>query len=118
MSDTVTMRAGTTKQLNFAVTSNAVAVDITSQSFIFMATNAVKDLDAAALISKSVGSGITITDGAGGLLKVIIVPTDTNTFPLATTNLYATLRFIEGANVYDVWNGVLTVDIGAVQAIA
>lgn len=117
----ITMKRATTKVLNWAVTSDGVAVNISSQTLRFMAKASQKDADVDAIISKSTTSGITITNGPGGLLSMTLNPTDSNDtthFPAGvTTTLYWTLRYIDGANCYDVDSGTLVFEPGAVLAV-
>jgi hypothetical protein len=108
---------GTTKVLPFAVTNNGVPVNIGSTSFYFMAKESPKETDATAKISKSTGSGIVITNAAGGLLEVTINPADTTALPQLNTDLQWMLRWIDGANSYILDGGVMTVKAVTVQAL-
>lgn len=67
---------GEDKTLSFAVVdASAVAVNITGWALEWVLR---RDAGDAALITKTVGSGITITNGAGGLCSVAIADTDTD----------------------------------------
>jgi len=68
---------GETKQLDIAVVDgNDAAVDITGSSFWFTVKRDWLDADADALITKTVGSGITIDDAPNGSAVIDIDPAD------------------------------------------
>lgn len=68
------------------VTSNGAAVDITGAQLFWKVKFNPADPNVA--ISKSVGSGITITDGPGGLATLSLIGTDTADFEGLNTLLF------------------------------
>lgn len=56
--------------------ANGAAVDITAASAIAFGFSAVKD--GPALVTKSLGSGVTIVNGPAGTFSVTLEPADTN----------------------------------------
>jgi hypothetical protein len=75
-----TITKGQTTILESVVyTNNGLATaNLTSASVSFMVKKNVADLDAEALITKSVGSGIVITDAVNGVLQITLNASDTN----------------------------------------
>jgi hypothetical protein len=75
-----TITKGQTTILESVVyTNNGLATaDLTSSSVSFMVKKNVADLDAEALITKTIGSGVTITDAVNGVLQVTLTASDTN----------------------------------------
>lgn len=63
--------------LDFSVTEDSAAKDVTSSAITWRlgATLATVSAD---MLQMSVGSGITITSGAGGLFRVAVPPADTS----------------------------------------
>jgi hypothetical protein len=75
---------GTTRRYQVTVTDEAgLPVNLTGASVYFTVrkTYSTSVDDADAVFQKSVGSGITISDAAGGVLLIVIDPTDTRSFP-------------------------------------
>lgn len=80
--------SGTDKVLQYTVTDSAGAVQIITGWALRWALYAIGDRTTA-LITKTVGAGITITNGAGGILQVAISDDDTNSLTAnARTPLY------------------------------
>lgn len=106
----LTMKRGTTKVLSMTVKENGVALNVTGFSFWFTAKNNYEDADSAKIFQKTVGSGITLTTPASGIIEVKIAPTDTSSLPAHQTNLYYDLKMKDGSgNIYSVLDGVLEV---------
>lgn len=75
MSTSLTLDYGKTRHLNVAVTDeNDAPADISGSEFWWTAK--ADWLDEATVFAKEVGSGITITDGPGGLAQVTIDAAD------------------------------------------
>ena len=71
--------SGTDKVVQFTITDFAgVAQNITGWALRFVLT---RRGSLTALIEKTVGAGIAITNGAGGICQVSITDTDTNNLP-------------------------------------
>lgn len=67
---TITVYQGDTKTLNFTVTSSAgVPVNLTTATIAFKIVNRRSK---TAVVSLSVGSGVTVTDAAAGAFSVAI----------------------------------------------
>ncbi|MGK2965508.1 MAG: hypothetical protein ACSLFM_07865 [Tepidiformaceae bacterium] len=78
--------SGTDKTLEFTVVdADSVAVNITGWALQWVLT--LKD-SRTVMLTKTVGSGITITSGAAGILQVAVADTDTNDFATGRTALY------------------------------
>lgn len=58
------------------VDADDVALNITGATVRFMMKNNQNDPDTAALVTKSTSSGISITNGAGGLAEVTLTASD------------------------------------------
>lgn len=70
--------SGKDRTLSFTITDSAGSAQaITGWAMQFTLTN-INDRSGTALITKTVGSGITITNGAGGICQVAIADTDTD----------------------------------------
>lgn len=70
-----TMFAGDTKVLQITLTDSAnVIVDVSTASIIWALS---RKATSTALLTKEVGTGVTITDGPGGKFEVAIDPVDT-----------------------------------------
>ncbi len=86
---------GEDKILRFAVVdANAAAVNITGWELGWVLRESAADSDS--LASKSVGAGITITDGPGGICEVAITDADTDNLDPGTY-VYALRRTDEGS---------------------
>lgn len=83
----LTMFRGDAKAWGFTITDPDdpdLPVDITSASVTFTAKRKASDDDDDAIVQKSVGSGVTITDGPNGRCSVQLQESDTDdlTVPL------------------------------------
>lgn len=105
LSQNVTMWSGDSKKLRFTVIDDAgAAKNLTGAAIVWKAAKTAGS--STALITKSVGSGITITDPTGGLFEVRLDPADT-----------ASLSgdFYHEAQVTDALGDVATVAIGRIR---
>lgn len=57
--------------------------DITAATISVMFKKNEQDPDSGALFTKAVGSGVTITNGSGGLCETVVAATDTNSLSLS-----------------------------------
>lgn len=67
----------------------------------------------AALVTKSVGSGITITNAVGGIFEVTLAPDDTE--GLSGTYYHEAEATMPGNVVHTVFQGTVTLRSGAIQ---
>ena len=111
MAVAISMTRGDTFTFNLAVTQSGAAYNLTGASIRMTAKWNYTDADNAAVFSRTIGSGITVTNAAGGLATVSIAPSNTSSLPATTTNLYYDIQVTDsGANIYTVAYGVLTVN--------
>jgi hypothetical protein len=100
----VPVKRGDTVVLNFAITDEGVAADLTGISARFTVKRFIADADPG-LVQKTIGAGITITDVLGGLLEVELEPADTD---YADENLLWDLQITTaGGQNFTVAEGVL-----------
>lgn len=91
---------------------NDVLIDITAAAFTWALSKAdpnnppIPAPKGAAVVTKTVGSGITITDGPNGVLEVQILPADTETIDGA---YYHELQMTLGGAVSTVAFGNVTI---------
>jgi hypothetical protein len=116
----IQMVVGKERQFQFQVTdrnTNAV-VDVTAwTNFRFMAKVNPGDTDIAAVINKSLGSGITKLTPTQGLLQVSLVAADTSALVDIRQSLFAEIQGIDAAAlVWSLWQGGLDLLPTAVQA--
>ena len=104
-----TMKRGDTLPINHTVTDGGAAVNLTGKSLRFMAKRSVADADSAAVITKTIGSGITVTNPTGGLAQTLISPADTTGLPAIAQLLQWDLQMVDGSNVYTLESGTLLV---------
>lgn len=108
---TLTMKRGTTKSLVMTIKENGAAINVTGYTFWFTAKYNYEDADSAKVFQKTVGSGITLTTPASGIITVKLSPTDTSGLPAHTTRLYYDLKMKDGSsNVYSILSGELVVE--------
>jgi hypothetical protein len=75
--------------------SEGAALPITGATIRFMIKLSDSKEDAEAIISKATGSGVTITDGPGGLATAVISATDAQALPKNET-VYAEAMAVYG----------------------
>lgn len=73
------------------------ALSISGATVKFMMKSREGDADGSALVSKQTGSGITITDGAGGLAEVTISATELDS--ITDKTVYCEAMAINGSQV-------------------
>jgi len=91
----------------FSDIDNKIPLVITGASASCLFKCSPRDLDADAKISKSVGSGITLTDPANGIVEIYISSTDTK--DLSYSKLFMELVIKISADYYG--NGVEEVEL-------
>lgn len=79
--DTITLAIAAKK-------ADGTAQTLVGKLLTFTAKDRLADLDAAAIISKSIGAGITVDNAAGGLATVTLSPADTAGFTGPRTLLW------------------------------
>lgn len=102
---------GESASFNLALVRNGSPIDLTGDTLVFRAKRNVSDADADALIVKSIGSGITVTDAANGLAQLAIDGADTAGFTASDLLLVWTLVLDAGAGNETVADGTLRVVI-------
>jgi cyanophycinase-like exopeptidase len=108
---------GDTIPLSIAVTREGTAVDLTGAALRFVAKRRLKDADVDALITKTIGAGITVTDAAAGAAVIMIDPADTDGF-LKGMTLQCEVQMVESdGTITTVAQGTLEVKIDAVRTV-
>ena len=104
------MFRGDTPSWNLAITTDGAARNISTDSLRMTAKYSTDDADNAAVFSKTVGGGITVTNGAGGLATVLLAKSDTNTLPGQTVTLFYDIELTTSGNsVFTIAWGTLTI---------
>lgn len=88
MSDLTVKRGDTITLAVAAKKGDGTPQSLAGKTLAFTAKDRIDDLDAAAVISKSIGSGIVVDDAALGLAMVTIPPADTSSFAGPRTLLW------------------------------
>jgi cyanophycinase-like exopeptidase len=95
---------GDTIPLSIAVTREGTAVDLTGAALRFVAKRRLKDADVDALITKTIGTGITVTDAAAGAAVIM--------------TLQCEVQMVESdGTITTVAQGTLEVKIDAVRTV-
>ena len=104
------MTRGDTQAYDIAVTDPATGnpIDLNGKTLAFMAKRSVSDANANAVISKGIGTGITVTNAVGGLATLTIDLVDTSAL-VETTQLAYDLQLNNGGQVFTIANGYLLV---------
>jgi hypothetical protein len=97
----ITMSRGDRLDLTLRVTLSKSPYDLTGCSLWFTAKQSYVDADAAAIIQKTVGSGITVTDAQKGIAAIVVLPADTEDLDGAKVNLYWDVQLETASG--DVW---------------
>ena len=105
----LTMFRGDSAAWDFAATLNGAVVDLTGASVRFTAKNRPDDADVDAVISKTVGAGITLTNASSGLLRVKLAPSDTSGFGGARTLVWDLQARDAAGDVHTLAGGTLRV---------
>jgi hypothetical protein len=107
MSD-ITMYAGDTTTVDYTVTLNGAAVDLTDLILKWAARQSYGD--AKAVIEKGTGAGIVYTDAANGKAQLTLLPADTMNLAVSRPmTLVWALRLYDGTDIYTVATGLLTI---------
>lgn len=106
------MVRGSTLSFDFSVTNTAtgLAENLTGGTLKFTAKWDFTDVDGSAVFQKTIGSGITVTNAAGGLANVTIAASDTTSLPATIVNLNYDLKYTDASsNVWPILYGLLTI---------
>ena len=105
------MHRGDTFQFTLTVTQNNAAFNLTSATIRMTAKWRYDDADVDAVFTVSTStSGIVITNAAGGLATVTLVPSKTSSLPANRVDLYYDIQVTDASNnVYTVTDGTLIV---------
>lgn len=110
---------GDTVRLPVVVTRPAggAVVDLSGCSLRFTAKRKRKDADADALLVKTIGSGILISDAPAGLAVILIDPADTNAYTKQIA-LQCDLQLVEPDDtITTVADGTLTVTLDVTRTV-
>lgn len=110
----LSMSRGDSASWRFQVTDvdNPTGTDLSTVLGVrFTAKRRVSDVDADAVIRKTVGSGVTITDAATGMIEVALVPGDTSAETAACTLLWDIQVTGAASDPHTVASGTLRVDL-------
>jgi hypothetical protein len=100
------MHSGNTKYIRITVkNTDLTAYDLTGKTVDF--TIKLKKDDVAPLFTKSIGSGVVLTNAAGGILTVTISPDDTSA--LDEESYYHETKVTNGAEVVTILDGRLKI---------
>ena len=117
---TLTMVHGKTRRFRFQVVdrSTRLPVDITLwTSFRFMGKNQFTDADGAAVISKSLGSGITAITPSAGVIEVLLQPADTSGLSDLGVQLFAEAQGVDPTGLpWTLWQGALDIQSAVIVA--
>ena len=107
------MYRGNTFSFNLSITSDVgVPTNLVGASLRMTVKRDPKDLDAAAVFTRTIGSGITVTNASQGLATVSLSPSNTLTLPatVPALSLFYDIQLTDAsANVYTVAYGRLNV---------
>jgi len=97
--------------LDGTITKNGTAQDITGCTLWFTLKASKSDPDSAAILQKTTGSGITVTNAAGGIYNVRINNSDLASLTVPKT-FYWDVQIKDSANIVQtVDSGTLTVNL-------
>lgn len=105
----LSMTRGDTPTFDLTITDAAGdAVDLTDATIAFTAKRSIAD--SATVFQKTVGSGVTVTNAAGGLASVLLAAGDTTALPDRTIALHYDVEVVESDGTKTtVASGLLTV---------
>lgn len=110
----IEMVRGKTRKFRFTVSDIATGlpVDITGwPAFWFLAKVDITDSDAAAVITKTLGSGITTISPTVGLNEVLILAVDTVTLADARATFWAEIQGRDAGGLpWSLWQGTLVIE--------
>jgi hypothetical protein len=106
----ISVKRGDNETLDLVVTDTDTGdpLDLTGVSLWLTVKVQVNDPDSLAVIQKTVGSGITITDAAAGEASVSISPADTAPFPSSWEGVYD-VQLKSAGSVRTVVSGAFTI---------
>ena len=113
LTSNIEIKIGDTKEWEFAVTSTnnrtgvVSVVNISAGTFRFTAKTNYTDADNAAIITKTSSTGITVVDGAGGIGKLKLSPSDTSGLTNQPAYLHYDLQLALSSETYTIAVGVL-----------
>lgn len=111
MSD-LTIHRGATEQIQTIVTPVSL---VTGSTIFFMAKRRKTDADADAVLSYSLGAGITVEDAVTGEIITQIEPADTRALTNVSQTLFYEIEIEKAGAIYHVEEGTLTVEPEVVQ---
>ncbi len=107
---TLAMTRGDRRTILVTVTDvNGDPVNLASYLIRFTAKRKVRDSDSSAVIAKSIGDGVTVTDAPGGLLSITIDPEDTSGLPSVSTTLVWDMQVNGGGGPETIVSGTLLI---------
>jgi len=112
MKPNISMQRGDTKKIVVQLLDENGAPLPTAQvsAMFFTVKNKRGDADVSAIISKSLGSGIVITNTLTGMITVTISPSDTSSLTEGKRGLPWDVQIIKvNGEVYTVLNGLLNI---------
>lgn len=104
----LTMYRGNTAKWDATITLGGAPVDLAGVTGIWF--TARKSLDSAPFISKAIGTGVTVTNAAGGLARITLSPADTASLPSRQVPLEYDLEYESGGEVHTLARGRLIVE--------
>lgn len=103
------MIAGSSFPIRFTITTDGAAQNVSAWSdWRLTGKTSLSDADASPLFQKTVGSGLTITNGAGGIVDGRLLPADTVAIT-KTTRVYVELQADSGTDTWDPVTGCIIV---------
>lgn len=105
------MYRGDTAAWDFTVTEpDGTAVDLTDATGIrFTAKDRASDADADARITKTIGSGVTVTNAVGGIVRVQLATGDTSALSVPLSLAFDLQLSDDAGGVYTVAAGKLEI---------
>lgn len=70
----ITMHAGERKEIDITFTDEGAPVDVSTAAVTFVVAHAPGN---PALVTKTIGTGITVINGPAGVVRVVLEPADT-----------------------------------------
>lgn len=107
----LTMYRGDTAAWDFTITTpTGTAVDLSNATEIrFTAKQRPSDADVDAVIAKTLGDGVTVTDAAGGVLRVQLAEDDTSALSVPLSLAWDVQLADDADGVYTVASGALSI---------
>lgn len=103
------MIAGTSLPLRFTITTDGVAQNVSTWTdWRLTGKTSLSQTDAQALFAKTTASGVTITDGANGIVDTLLLPADTLAI-VKTTRVYVELQADAGSATHVPATGYLLI---------